>query len=104
MKIFAGLAVVLGLFLVGVKVKADEHGRIAGAAKEYVRRVCNHDPGCEQRIDGSFEMCLAGAYDLSPIPGRDAVEIIPFVNCINGHTTADTFRIAPGTDVPFPTR
>jgi len=104
MKIFLGLAVVLGLFLAVVKLKADEHERVDGAAKGYVYHVCNHDPGCEQRLDGFFEMCLASAYHLSPIPGHDAVEIKPFINCINGRTTADAFRIVPGADVPFPTR
>ncbi len=104
MKIFIGLAVVLGLFLAMVKLKADEHGRITDAAREYVYRACNHDSGCERRLDGSFGMCLASAYDLSPIPGHDAIEIKGFVDCINGRTADEIFRIVPGKDVPFPTR
>ncbi len=104
MRIFVVFLVVLAVFLVVAKAKADEHGRIEGAAKDYVYRVCNHDASCEERLSGFFGMCLASAYHLSPIPGHDAIGLREFVDCINGRTTEDIFKIVPGKDVPFPTR
>ncbi len=102
MKKVAVIAIIIIAVVVVLRLKMVERDTNYQVAEDYFVEVCGVDQGCANRLV-RFRPCFAGAYRLSPVPGKDRIDVDHLVGCLNGKYPVPKLNAIRTAGVPFPT-
>lgn len=82
-----------------VNTKTDEAGRNKDLGQACFEAACGGQGACAEVVAYMYpDFCFNAAYRISPVPGKDTIDLDTLLKCMNDRLVAGNFEVATTKD------